>query len=117
MLAALRRGLQVADGGHAPPADVGPRLTQEEAARRKRERIREEALRDWRRKEAAGRKVPNLVVLPNRALAWLAREAPRTVAELAEHEDIGAKRAARYGEKILSILESSDRKASPRRDA
>jgi ribonuclease D len=117
VLAALRRGLQVADDGHAPPRDVKPRLTQEEAARRKREKIREEALRDWRRKEAAGRKVPNLVVLPNRAMAWIAREVPRTVASLAEHEDIGAKRAARYGETILSILESSDRKAGPRRDA
>jgi len=104
VLAAIRQGLADLDAGNVPPADVRPRLTREEATQRKRERAVEEAIRDWRRGEAAERKVPNLVVLPNRAMAWLARDLPRDVRSLAEHDDIGPKRAARYGEKILEIL-------------
>lgn len=101
---AVRRGLQAADEDRVPPADIRPRLTREEAAERKRERAIEEALRDWRRGVAAKRKVPNLVVLPNRAMAWLARETPRDVAGIAACEDIGPKRAERYGERILKVL-------------
>ncbi len=104
VLDAVRRGLRNASEGRVPPADVKPRLTRDESARRKREREREETLRDWRRKEAGSRKVPNLVVLPNRAMAWLAREAPDDVEALAAHDDIGPKRAARYGQRILEVL-------------
>ena len=104
VLDALRRGLQIADEGSAPPADIKPRLTREEAARRKQERTREEALREWRKIEATARKAPNLVVLPNRAIAWIIREMPNSVTALAEHDDIGPKRAARYGEQILEVL-------------
>lgn len=107
ILDAVRRGTQRARKGRAPMTDVRKRLTPEEVARHQRGRSIEEALRDWRRKEARGRKVPNLVVLPNRALVWLAREAPTTVPALATCGDIGEKRMRRYGETIVGIVRSA----------
>ncbi len=100
----VRAGIARAAEGRAPPAEIGPKPTPAERAKSKRIRRLDEKLRDWRKDEAKERKVTNLVVIPNRAIAWIARARPRTVAELAEYPDIGKKRAARYGETILEIV-------------
>jgi ATP-dependent DNA helicase RecQ len=79
-------------------------LSDEERGRVKRTRAREDRLRDWRRQEAAQRGVPNVVVLPNPALEDLAARAAVSVDELAQHPDVGAKRAARYGAALVRLL-------------
>jgi len=108
VLEAVTRALARARDGQAPEPDRRPRRTAAEIAAHKRERRIEEALRAWRRREAEARKVPNLVVLPNRALAWLTRERPRTLEHLAACEDVGPGRVARYGEAVLEVIRKSD---------
>jgi ribonuclease D len=90
--------------GEAPPPEERPRLGAEERARADVVRRREERLRRWRKDEAAARKVPNLVVLPNPALEAMSETPPPSVDALAAMPDVGAKRAARYGAKILELL-------------
>ena len=104
ILEALRKGLDDARDGRAPIADTRKRLTPEERQANKVFRKREDTLRAWRKKEAARRKVPNLVVLPNPALLDLCREMPESVATLAAHPGIGEKRAQRYGKTLLDVL-------------
>jgi ribonuclease D len=101
---ALRRGLAAERAGRAPAPPARPVLSDEERGRVKRTRAREDRLRDWRRQEAAQRGVPNVVVLPNPALEDLAARAAVSVDELAQHPDVGAKRAARYGAALVRLL-------------
>jgi ribonuclease D len=110
LLEALAQGLDAAERGEAPPAARRARPSAEEAARIDRARRREERLRRWRGEEAVRRGVPNLVVLPNPGLEAIAEGSPASVEDLAALPDVGAKRAARYGEAILALF------TSPRRD-
>lgn len=55
---------------------------------------RDKALRAWRREEAERREVPAQVILPARALEWLAEHGSATLEECPE---LGAKRIDRYG--------------------
>lgn len=104
LAAAVERGLAEARAGRAPAALERPRASEEERQAQRRRRAREDALRDWRRAEAAARKVPNVVVLPNPALEWLAGQDAPTPEALAAAPDIGPKRAARYGEALVALL-------------
>lgn len=104
LAAAVERGLAEARAGRAPAPLERPRLTDDERAAQRRTRAREDALRDWRRAEAAARKVPNVVVLPNVALEWLAAQEQATQEVLAACADLGPKRMARYGEALLALL-------------
>jgi ribonuclease D len=110
VLDVVRDALDAAAEGDVPPADARPRPTPEEKARLAVRRRREDALRDFRRQEAAARGVPNVVVLPNPALEWLldasARGSPLTSADLDACRDLGPRRALRYGGTILAILSS-----------
>jgi ribonuclease D len=100
----VRTGLADFDAGKAPkPTPRGPAST-DDAKLSRVQRKREELLKDWRRKEARKRDVPNLVVLPNPALMWLARERPESVPDLAACADIGPKRTERYGETWVRLL-------------
>jgi ribonuclease D len=108
ILAVSREGIEAAASGRAPAPPGRPAADPAEQARRKVLRRREEALRDWRRDEAARRKVPNVVVLPNPALEWIVETRPATVEALAAHPDVGRKRADRYGRAILDALARSD---------
>lgn len=102
--AAVEHGLAEARAGRAPAALERPRASEEERQAQRRRRAREEALRDWRRAEAAARKVPNVVVLPNPALEWLSGASAVTLETLASAADIGPKRVARYGEALVTLL-------------
>lgn len=104
LAAAVERGLAEARAGRAPAGLERPRASDEERQAQRLRRAREDALRDWRRAEAAARKVPNVVVLPNPALEWLAGEAHVTLETLAAAHDIGPKRVARYGEALVALL-------------
>lgn len=101
----VRRGLDAAERGEAPPKDARPKLTPAEVEANRALRKREDAFKNWRRKEAAKRDVPNAVVLPNPGLQWLLHEQPRSLDELAACPDLGPKRIARYGERWLDLLE------------
>lgn len=90
--------------GHVPPKATRTPTTGAQRQLSRDLRKQEDALRDWRRSEAKKRTVPNLVVLPNRALGDIVRHPPSDVAALAAHPDIGPKRAARYGDAILKTL-------------
>lgn len=103
ILEAVRAGVARAREEDAPPKDARPRPGREEAARRRVERKVEEAIKVWRREEARVRGVPNLVVLPNRAVAWIVRSAPTRVEDLSACPDIGPKRIARYGEALVEV--------------
>ena len=65
-----------------------------------------EALRDWRRREAARRSVPAFVVLHDRTLAALAAARPSTLDALAEVPGIGPAKLEAYGRELLSVLKA-----------
>lgn len=63
-----------------------------------------EALRAWRRDEARTRAVPAYVVLHDKTIDAIARERPRSAADLGEIAGIGPAKLAAYGEAILKVL-------------
>ncbi|HUR21604.1 MAG TPA: ATP-dependent DNA helicase RecQ [Vicinamibacterales bacterium] len=62
------------------------------------------ALRAWRRDEARTRAVPAYVVLHDKTIDAIARERPRSAADLGEISGIGPAKLAAYGEAILRVL-------------
>ena len=100
----VRRGFEAVDRGDAPEKDIRPKLSPEEVKAGRELRKREDAFKDWRRKEAGKRDVPNVVVLPNPGLQWLIHEQPDSLAALTDCPDLGPKRIARYGEAWLALL-------------
>jgi ATP-dependent DNA helicase RecQ len=63
-----------------------------------------EALRDWRRREAARRSVPAYVVLHDRTLAALAAARPATLSALADVPGIGPAKLEAYGADLLAVI-------------
>ena len=63
------------------------------------------ALRAWRSELAKAQHVPAYVILHDATLDALCRQRPRTLQELLEVPGIGEKRAERYGQAILNLLE------------
>ncbi len=63
-----------------------------------------EALREWRRQEAARRAVPAYVVLHDRTLAALAAARPSTLDALSEIPGIGPAKLEAYGRDLLALL-------------
>jgi ribonuclease D len=100
ILAAIRSGTAAAERGEDPGLVREPRPP---ARGVRGAKDREERLRRWRTEEARARGVPNVVVLPNPALEAIVADPPRDVRALAAMEDVGPKRAARYGEAILAL--------------
>jgi ribonuclease D len=103
LLGAVHEGIAAFDAGDVAPPPQAPREPRGGGEGRGA-REREERLRRWRTEEAVRRRVPNVVVLPNAALESIVRDPPPDVAALAALEDVGPKRAARYGEAILRLL-------------
>jgi ATP-dependent DNA helicase RecQ len=67
-----------------------------------------ERLRAWRGDQARSQQVPAYVVLHNSHLEEIARRKPRSVHELGSIKGIGLRRAARYGEEILSLVRGEE---------
>ncbi len=65
---------------------------------------REDALMEWRKKEAVERKVTPSVVLSNGLVAELAGTPPESLETLAKVPYFGMKRLERYGAALLSLL-------------
>jgi ATP-dependent DNA helicase RecQ len=63
-----------------------------------------DALREWRRQEAARRSVPAYVVLHDRTLAALATCRPSTLEALSTIPGIGPAKLEAYGKELLSLL-------------
>ena len=63
-----------------------------------------ERLRAWRGDQARSQGVPAYVVLHNSHLEEISRRKPRNVHELGTIKGIGLRRAARYGEEILALI-------------
>ncbi len=63
-----------------------------------------EALREWRRQEAARRAVPAYVVLHDRTLAALAAARPSTLDALSEIPGIGPAKLEAYGRDLIALL-------------
>ncbi len=63
-----------------------------------------EALREWRARHAREQGVPAYVILHDRTLRELAAARPPTVDELLRINGIGAAKAARYGAKLLEVI-------------
>jgi superfamily II DNA helicase RecQ len=63
-----------------------------------------EALREWRRREAARRSVPAYVVLHDRTLEALVAARPATLGALSEVPGIGPAKLEAYGEDLLALF-------------
>jgi ATP-dependent DNA helicase RecQ len=63
-----------------------------------------EALREWRAARAKEQGVPAYVILHDRTLRELAAARPPTVDDLLRVSGIGAAKAARYGAKLLEVI-------------
>jgi ATP-dependent DNA helicase RecQ len=67
-----------------------------------------EALRTWRREEAARQHVPPYVIFADRTLAELAREKPRSMTALSRISGFGQVKLQRYGEAVLGLMAGDD---------
>jgi ATP-dependent DNA helicase RecQ len=76
-----------------------------------------ERLRAWRGDQARSQQVPAYVVLHNSHLEEIARRKPRSVHELGSIKGIGLRRAARYGEEILSLVRGGEPAGSEETDS
>ncbi len=63
-----------------------------------------ERLRTWRGEKAREQKVPAYVVLHNSHLEEISARKPRTIQELGSIKGVGLRRAARYGEELLALV-------------
>ena len=72
-----------------------------------------ERLRAWRGEKAREQKVPAYVVLHNSHLEEISAAKPRTIQELGSIKGVGLRRAARYGEELLALVNGGAREAAP----
>ncbi len=87
----LPGGAPFANGsGGASSAEIDPELF--------------ERLRGWRGEQARSQGVPAYVVLHNSHLEEISRHKPKNVHEFGTIKGIGLRRAARYGEEILALV-------------
>ena len=68
-----------------------------------------ERLRSWRGEQAREQRVPAYVVLHNSHLEEISARKPRTIHELGAIKGVGLRRAARYGEELLALINGDTR--------
>jgi len=68
-----------------------------------------ERLRSWRGEQARQQRVPAYVVLHNSHLEEISARKPRTIHELGAIKGVGLRRAARYGEELLALVNGEQR--------
>ncbi|MEW6637282.1 MAG: ATP-dependent DNA helicase RecQ [Actinomycetota bacterium] len=84
--------------GRGDPAPDGPEESGEA------DPVLFERLRSWRGEQARRQQVPAYVILHNSHLEEIAARRPRTIHELGQIRGVGLRRAARYGEEILALV-------------
>jgi ATP-dependent DNA helicase RecQ len=67
-----------------------------------------ERLKRWRGEQARRQQVPAYVVLHNSHLEEIAARKPQTIHELGSIKGIGLRRAARYGEELLALVQGNE---------
>jgi ATP-dependent DNA helicase RecQ len=67
-----------------------------------------ERLRSWRSEQAKKQQVPGYVVLHNSHLEDISTHKPRTMHELGAIKGIGLRRAARYGDELLALINGEE---------
>ena len=67
-----------------------------------------ERLRSWRGEQARQQRVPAYVVLHNSHLEEIAARKPQSIHELGSIKGVGLRRAARYGEELLALVDGRD---------
>ncbi|MBA2443554.1 MAG: ATP-dependent DNA helicase RecQ [Rubrobacter sp.] len=87
-------GVRGSPSGDPPAGGAGPEMDGELFER----------LREWRGDQARRQQVPAYVVLHNSHLEEISTRKPRTNHELGSIKGIGLRRAARYGEDILALV-------------
>jgi ribonuclease D len=92
--------LEVIAKALADPPEVPDRSKPNRAPAR--QLARDKALRQWRREEAERRAAPPHVILPPRALEWLAKHGAE---ELERCPELGPKRIARYAALLRELLD------------
>ena len=66
--------------------------------------VRFDALRAWRREQAATQRVPPYVIFQDRTLAEIARAEPGTLEALGRISGVGQSKLSRYGQAVLGVL-------------
>lgn len=72
-----------------------------------------EKLRNWRGEKAREQKVPAYVVLHNSHLEEISARKPRTIQELGTIKGVGLRRAARYGDELLALVNGEEPPGQP----
>ncbi len=67
-----------------------------------------ERLRSWRGEQAKKQQVPAYVVLHNSHLEEISTRKPRTIQELGAIKGVGLRRAARYGDELLTLIHGEE---------
>ena len=67
-----------------------------------------EALRAWRREQAAEQRVPPYVIFHDATLSAIARERPSSTDDLARVSGVGQSKLKRYGADVLRVVRASD---------
>ena len=66
-----------------------------------------DALRAWRRSEAATQQVPPYVIFSDRTLAEIARERPASYPALADVNGVGEAKLEHYGAAVIEIVRAA----------
>ena len=72
-----------------------------------------ERLRSWRGEKAREQQVPAYVVLHNSHLEEISARKPRTIQELGSIKGVGLRRAARYGDELLALINGEEPTPAP----
>ena len=94
-MGAVARGISAGSPPPMAPRAPMPRVDGDEIRAR---RGREDALRQWRKRAAADRKVPPMAVLPTYALDDLVRDPPATIDALSQRPGMIPKRVRLHGD-------------------
>ena len=93
------------EAGKPPASEMPKRGTAPTAAERRARKVREGALKAWRRVAAEKRQLPTMAILPTYALEDLSRNPPTAEEDLATRAGVGASRKRRYEAAIRKACE------------
>ena len=66
-----------------------------------------EALRAWRREQAAEQRVPPYVIFHDTTLSAIARKRPASLDDLAKVSGVGQSKLKRYGADVLKVVRAN----------